>query len=308
MPAQLQFYSREAFADNGTNVTAGGTGMRVRLFNAATTLTAANRVSIIDHTTTTATYKAATFNIQPAASTSNYAVFAATTGSINQDTFTIKNNAATTTYATFNSTSAALNGDTVNLNNTAGTTNIASFTPSGSTITATGPIVMARTSAVAASPSGQILRLSRTDVAGPQNNDGIDFRLSVGGTSTNSNFARFTGVYKSSGLNEIGMSVSTDSFAADSDQVYIATAESTKIQATPSGGGAVSTILTVDAAKITAAVPFKFPTYTKAAIAAITGAVGWQVSISDSTTNGGRMAYWDSTNARWNYVSDDTAV
>jgi len=309
VPAQLQFYSREAFADNGTNVTAGGTGMRVRLFNAATTYTAANRVSIIDHTTTTATYKAATFNIQPAASTSNYAVFSTATGSINQDTFTLKNNAATTTYATFNSTSAALNGDTVNLNNTAGTTNIASFTPSGSTITATGPIIMARTSAVAASPSGQILRLSRTDVAGPTDGDGIDFRLSVGGTSTNSNFARFTGVYRSSGLNEIGMSVSTDSFSADSDQVYIATAESTKIQATPSGGGAVSTILTVDAAKITAAVPFKFPTYTIAAAGAITGALGWQISISDSPIATGRMAYWTTTaTAGWRYVDTNLAI
>jgi len=38
------------------------------------------------------------------------------------------------------------------------------------------------------------------------------------------------------------------------------------------------------------------------------GAVGFQISISDSTTNGGRMAYWDTTNNRWNYVSDDTAV
>ena len=167
---------------------------------------------------------------------------------------------------------------------------------------------MARTSAVAASPSGQILRLSRTDVTGPTDGDGIDFRLSVGGTSTNSNFARFTGVYRSSGLNEIGMSVSTDSFAADSDQVYIATAETTKIQATPSGGGAVSTILTVDATKITAAVPIKFPTYTAAAAGAITGAVGWQISISNSPTVGGRMAFWDTTNARWSYISDNSAV
>jgi len=54
--------------------------------------------------------------------------------------------------------------------------------------------------------------------------------------------------------------------------------------------------------------PVDFPTYTKAAITAITGAGGWQVSISDSTGNGGRMAYWDTTNSRWNYVSDDTAV
>jgi uncharacterized protein (DUF736 family) len=94
---------------------------------------------------------------------------------------------------------------------------------------------------LAAAPAGQILRLSRTDVTGPTDNDGIDFRLSVGGTATTSNFARFDGVYKSSGLNEIGMSVSTDSFAADTDRIYIGTRESTKIQTTPAGGGTVGT-------------------------------------------------------------------
>jgi hypothetical protein len=38
------------------------------------------------------------------------------------------------------------------------------------------------------------------------------------------------------------------------------------------------------------------------------GAVGQQICISNSTGNGGRMAYYDTTNSRWNYVSDDTAV
>ena len=77
------------------------------------------------------------------------------------------------------------------------------------------------------------------------------------------------------------------------------------------GGGYANTgttRLTIDSAKITAAVPIVFPSYTVAAAGAITGAVGWQISISNSTGNGGRMAYWDTTNARWNYVSDDTAI
>jgi len=217
-------------------------------------------------------------------------------------------------------------GDIINLanggntaNNLALSSNTATFANAGtayatfgsasSALTSSGQCIITRTSAVPASPSGQILRLSRTDVAGPTDGDGIDFRLSVGGTATTSNFARFNGVYRSSGLNEIGMSVSTDSFAADSDQVYIATAESTKIQATPSGGGAVSTILTVDAAKITAAVPFKFPTYTIAAAGAITGALGWQISISDSPIATGRMAYWTTTaTAGWRYVDTNLAI
>ena len=51
-----------------------------------------------------------------------------------------------------------------------------------------------------------------------------------------------------------------------------------------------------------------FPVKTAAAWNAITGAVGKQVSVSDSPTVGGRMAFWDTTNARWSYVSDNTAV
>ena len=48
--------------------------------------------------------------------------------------------------------------------------------------------------------------------------------------------------------------------------------------------------------------------YTAAAIANITGAVGQMVSISDSPSNGGKLAYWDTTNSRWSYVKDDSAV
>jgi hypothetical protein len=212
-------------------------------------------------------------------------------------------------------------------------TNYASFASSSSALTSSGQCVITRTSAVPASPSGQILRLSRTDQTGPQDTDGIDFRLSVGRTSTTSNFARFDGIYKSSGANTIGMSVSTDSFAADINRIYIGTRDNTKIQTTPAGGGTTGTTaeftqlvttlqtdqflvktaagttkLTVDTNKITAAVPVAFPVYTAAASAAVTGAVGWQISISDSPTVGGRMAFWDTTNARWSYISDNSAV
>jgi hypothetical protein len=67
-------------------------------------------------------------------------------------------------------------------------------------------------------------------------------------------------------------------------------------------------VATFDAAKFTSAVPIKFPTYTAAAANAITGAAGWQISISNSPTVGGRMAFWDLTNARWSYISDNSAV
>jgi hypothetical protein len=72
--------------------------------------------------------------------------------------------------------------------------------------------------------------------------------------------------------------------------------------------GTGTTRLTVEATKITAAVPVQFPSYTAVAANAITGALGQQIAISNSPTVGGRMAFWDTTNARWSYISDNTAV
>jgi hypothetical protein len=55
-------------------------------------------------------------------------------------------------------------------------------------------------------------------------------------------------------------------------------------------------------------VPVQFPSYTAVAANAITGAVGRQIAITNSPTVGGRMAFWDTTNSRWSYISDNTAV
>ena len=75
--------------------------------------------------------------------------------------------------------------------------------------------------------------------------------------------------------------------------------------------GTGTTRLTVEATKITAAVPVQFPSYTAAAANAITGALGQQIAISDSASGGnpnGMMAFWDTTNARWSYIHDNSAV
>ena len=50
-----------------------------------------------------------------------------------------------------------------------------------------------------------------------------------------------------------------------------------------------------------------YPSYTISDLRLITGNVGWTVAVSDSTP-GGKHAYWDTTNSRWSYVSDDSAV
>ena len=66
--------------------------------------------------------------------------------------------------------------------------------------------------------------------------------------------------------------------------------------------------LNITSARANFSVPVQFPSYTAAAANLITGAVGRQIAITDSPTVGGRMAFWDTTNARWSYISDNSAV
>lgn len=47
---------------------------------------------------------------------------------------------------------------------------------------------------------------------------------------------------------------------------------------------------------------------TAAVIQTITGTIGSIIAISDSPICGGRLAFWDTTNGRWSYVSDNSAV
>ena len=53
------------------------------------------------------------------------------------------------------------------------------------------------------------------------------------------------------------------------------------------------------------------PVYTAAALNAITGVVGSIATVSDSAGGGhpnGMLAFWDTTNSRWSYVHDNSAV
>ena len=55
----------------------------------------------------------------------------------------------------------------------------------------------------------------------------------------------------------------------------------------------------------------KLASYTAAALNAITGQIGWMAAVSDSASGGnpnGMIAFWDTTNARWSYVHDNSAV
>jgi hypothetical protein len=51
----------------------------------------------------------------------------------------------------------------------------------------------------------------------------------------------------------------------------------------------------------------KVGAYTATALRAITGSIGSMASVSNSVP-GGRIAFWDTTNNRWSYISDNSAV
>ena len=52
-------------------------------------------------------------------------------------------------------------------------------------------------------------------------------------------------------------------------------------------------------------VPVALQSYLSTALNLMTGTVGMMVCVSN---NGGRPAFWDTTNARWSYVHDNSAV
>ena len=128
--------------------------------------------------------------------------------------------------------------------------------------------------------------------------------MSVSGgpvTSTGSITVTNTGVTSLSAGDKISLNASngaiTISSTAGSGTVTSVGVTSDTLTVT---GGPINTIGDID-------VEFnKVPVYTVATKPG-TGVVGQLIAISDSTP-GGKMAYYDTTNTRWSYVSDDSAV
>ena len=55
----------------------------------------------------------------------------------------------------------------------------------------------------------------------------------------------------------------------------------------------------------------KLASYTAAGLTAITGQIGWMAAVSNSGGGGnpnGMIAFWDTTNTRWSYIHDNSAV
>jgi len=281
-----------------------------------TTLTAKTYMSLA---ATVGTVNQDTFTVKNTAATSTYASFAATVGTVNQDTFTVKNTAATSTYASLAATVGTVNQDTLTLKNTAATTTYATFASGGSTIGGVdNPSTFTRVRGASAGTSPSLLiKNSNTVATAPATGDGTTFRLSTtGSNATTYTIADIGAQYSTGGDNSFIVQVAngdqtTGTFTGvtlinskvTSTTIAAGTASGT------AGSSAVATKLTVDANKITAAVPFVFPNYTIAAAGAITGAVGWQIAISDSPTATGRMAFWSTTaTAGWRYVDTNLAI
>ena len=257
-------------------VTQAGMGFRVRGFANSTNMTAANRFNFMDLTASAATFK------------SNAYTFA----------------------------NEVITGSTLTA------TNYLQLTSTAHTIgNIDGPLTAVRTSgAIAGARPVFFLRNTTTTSTTPATGDGASFRQQAAGSNgTVYQLTQISGNYSSTGDTGITFDIANgDQTGATMTVVrpFETKLSSTVIRATatPSataGANTLSTVAVFEASKITASVPVKFPVYTAAAANAITGEVGMQICISNSASGGnpnGMMAFWDTTNARWSYIHDNSAV
>ena len=240
-PLQIQGYAVSTFTDNGSGtVTNAPMGMRVRGFAASTSLSTANRISFIDHTAATATYRAATFNIQPTSSTTNYATFASGGHTVGQVDAVVLLNRLT-----------------------------------------------AGTNSVANSKNALTIESRRSDQTTTTSGDATGFGYRVGGTANYYWTGQVQSTYNSSGNHTYTVGVAAGdqtSASATMLNVYQAQPTQTVIYAGTAGsGGSTSAKLTVDANKVTSAVPVAYPSYTTTQRDALTPAAGWVLWNSTTT-------------------------
>jgi hypothetical protein len=159
--------------------------------------------------------------------------------------------------------------------------------------------------------------LTRTDQATPNNGDSTSFRTRVAGSNgTNYTMSDLSSNYSSTGdyvwalnLANGDQTGATFSSLSTIQSKISATIISAGVPSATPGASTATAKLTIDNTKITAAVPFVFPNYTVAAAGAVTGAVGWQIAISDSPVAAGRMAFWSTTaTAGWRYIDTNLAI
>jgi len=254
-----------------------GTKLEVICQPAGVTYTASTPMNIIDHSPTSAVYRADTFTIGQRTAAAGGT--GQTMGSlfinsgkvefaVTQARATSASNFATASWNTYRST------DGINYTPTQSGDVLGEFKFNGNANTSTTP-------GVPGSPGG---------------NATVSATETWTSTANGTQMAFFT--IKQGTLNSYPVFVANpnySTFQADNFQFRSAAASP-------------STYATFDGQSATFNQPVGFPVKTAAQWNAITGAVGQQVSVSDSPTVGGRMAFWDTTNSRWSYVSDNSAV
>ena len=105
-------------------------------------------------------------------------------------------------------------------------------------------------------------------------------------------------IKSSTGTTQITTSASAATLALRGDTISLKDA-----------GGTDQLVLSSSSATFTQ--PVSFPVKTATQWNAITGSVGQQVCVSDSgggSNPNGMMAFWDTTNTRWSYIHDNSAV
>jgi hypothetical protein len=273
-------------------VSAAGTGYRIRGFQTSTPLIGANRINFADFNASSTTFKSAAYTFI------NEVIPGATQ--------------TATTYLTLGSGGSTFNQTTgsTTINNSTMINNdlTVKSTSSGTTLSTSGDVVYTQTQ-YSTSPFTYPLRISgkRTDNVNPQNDDTTGYQFQLFGSGSNFvNLGSMSIKYKTSGDNSIEFFVDNNAGPNVSTNPMTVSAPQTVIRA--GTNASVSAVVTVNPTNVTFAQPIKFPAYTAATANTITGAVGWQISISDSPVNGGKMAYWDTTNNRWSYIDTNLAV
>ena len=273
-------------------VSAAGTGYRIRGFQTSTPLIGANRINFADFNASSTTFKSAAYTF------TNEVIPGATQTATNY--LTLGSGGSTFTQTTGSTT---INNSTmINENLTV------KSTLGGTTLSTFGDVVFTQTQ-YSTSPFTYPLRISgkRTDNVNPQNDDTTGYQFQLFGSGSNFvNLGSMSMKYKTSGDNSIEFFVDNNAGPSVSTNPMTISAPQTVIRA--GTNASVSAVVTVNPTNVTFAQPIKFPAYTAATANTITGAVGWQISISDSPVNGGKMAYWDTTNNRWSYIDTNLAV
>ena len=199
-------------------------------------------------------------------------------------------------WGTMNSTAATIlplvvNGQTMNIY---GTGNVASATAIANAVTLTP---------VSGSINGQYItgyntNLNYASTGGGYTASSIQYaRLysgTVGGVTGNLTVNNAIGLHTISGWVSANVSLVNNA--------YVVLNEDTRSTITTAGNINIANNATTTGF-------IKFAVFTVAQITAVTGVAGQQAAVSNGTgKNNGAMAYWDVTNTRWSWVSDDTAV